>query len=50
MHLQPMNLERRFQLPINTPARVLEDIETYNALVDLQNKIGASAPWYQRLS
>ena len=46
----PSNLERSFRLPANAPARLVEDIETYSALVDLQNKLGSIAPWYQRLA
>jgi len=50
MHLIPITLERRFQLPANAAPRLVEDIETYSAFVDLQNKLSATAPWYQRLA
>lgn len=43
-------LERRFQLPPNAAPRLLEDIQAYSALVDLQNKMSNSAPWFQRLN
>ena len=46
----PFTLERRFSIPPNAHARLIEDIEAYSALVDLQNKMGATAPWYQRLN
>jgi hypothetical protein len=49
-HMMHIDFERRFRLPPNAPARLIEDIETYSALVDLQNKMGSSAPWFQRLS
>lgn len=48
--IQPFSFERSFRLPPNAPARLVEDIEAYSALVDLQNKLGATAPWYQRLA
>lgn len=48
--MTPLTLERRFALPPNAPPRLIEDIEAYSALVDLQNKMGATAPWYQRLA
>ena len=50
MHMMDMELERRFRLPPNAPARLIEDIETYSAFVELQNKMGSTAPWFQRLS
>lgn len=46
----PNMLERKLQVPLGTPPRLLEDIESYSALVELQNKMGASAPWFQRLA
>lgn len=46
----PSMLERSFRIPADAPARLVEDIEAYSALVDLQNKLGSIAPWYQRLA
>ena len=43
-------LERRFRLPPDAHPRLVQDIETYSAFVDLQNKMGSTAPWFQRLS
>lgn len=43
-------LERRFQLPPNAPARLVEDIQAYSAFVDLQAKMSNTAPWFQRLN
>lgn len=43
-------LERRFQVPANAPPRLIEDIETYSAFIELQERMRSSAPWYQRLS
>lgn len=48
--MQPNMIERSLQLPTGAPPRLLEDIETYSAFVDLQNKMGAIAPWFQRLA
>lgn len=45
----PMTLERRVQLPANAPPKLIEDIQTYSAFVELQEKLSTSAPWYQRL-
>jgi hypothetical protein len=49
MHMDTM-IEARIPLPAKAPRRVLEDIAHYNALVSLQNRMSASAPWYTRLS
>lgn len=48
--MMPNMLERKLQLPAGAPPRLLHDIETYSALVELQTQLGASAPWYQRLA
>ena len=50
MHMMPQTFERRFQIPPNAPPRLIEDIEAYSALVDLQDKMGSIAPWFQRLA
>ena len=42
--------ERKFQVPANAPPRLIEDIETYSAFIELQERMRSSAPWYQRLS
>lgn len=46
----PMTLERRVQLPLDAAPRLIEDIQHYSAFVELQEKLSASAPWYQRLA
>lgn len=46
----PYTIERKLQLPLEAPARLLEDIETYSAFVDLQSKMGGTSPWFQRLA
>ncbi|HUR68519.1 MAG TPA: hypothetical protein VM370_04675 [Candidatus Thermoplasmatota archaeon] len=46
----PTTLERRFQLPQDAPPRLIEDIQAYSALVDLQDRMVHSAPWFQRLA
>lgn len=43
------SVERRFTLPANAPPRVLEDIETYSAFIELQGKMSGPAFWYQKL-
>lgn len=50
LHMLPMTLERRVQLPHNAPPRLVEDIQAYSAFVELQEKLAASAPWYQKLA
>jgi hypothetical protein len=46
----PQFTERRFQIPNDTPPRVVHDIETYSALVDMQSKLRNMAPWYENLA
>lgn len=46
----PAFVERRFQIPSDTPERVVEDIETYSAFVDMQTKLKSLAPWYESLA
>lgn len=46
----PGLIERRFQIPHDTHPRVVEDIETYSAFVDLQTKLKSLAPWYESLA
>lgn len=44
------SVERKLQLPLDAPARLLEDIATYSALVELQSKMSGSSFWYSRLA
>lgn len=44
------SIERRIQLPVNAPEKLVMDIETYNALVDMQAKMLGASAWYQRLN
>lgn len=48
--MMPHMLERKLQVPIGAPPRLLEDIEAYSALVELQSKLVATAPWFQQLA
>lgn len=43
------SVERRLQVPLDAPPRLLHDIETYSAFVDLQSKMAGTSWWYQRL-
>lgn len=43
-------LERRFQVPADAPAKLVTDIETYSAFVEMQAKMSGPSSWYQRLS
>lgn len=43
-------LERLLRIPPDMPPRLIADIEAYNALVALQERLVATAPWYQRLA
>jgi len=43
-------LERRFQLPSDAPQRLVEDIESYSAFVEMQSRMTGPASWYQRLA
>lgn len=47
MHLM---IERTLQLPLDTHAKLLDDIHAYSALVDLQTKMAGAAPWFQKLA
>ena len=48
--MQPYMLERKLQIPLDAPPRLLHDIETYSALVELQSKLGSVSAWYQKLT
>lgn len=43
-------IERRFQVPTDAPAKLVADIETYSAFVEMQAKMSGPSAWYQRLS
>lgn len=43
-------LERRFYVPEDAPARLVRDIETYSAFVEMQARMSGPSAWYQRLS
>jgi hypothetical protein len=43
-------VERRFQVPADAPAKLVEDIQTYSAFVEMQAKMLGASAWYQRLS
>ena len=44
------SVERRFTVPADAPARVVEGIQTYSAFVEMQSKMNGASAWYQRLS
>lgn len=43
-------VEKRFQVPLDTPQKLVDDIETYSAFVDLQARMSGTAYWYQKLA
>lgn len=43
-------VERRIQIPVDAPPRLVSDIETYSAFVELQSRMGGASPWYQQLA
>lgn len=44
------SVERRFHLPHDAPAKLMEDIEHYSALVELQAQMMGASAWYKKLS
>lgn len=48
--MMPNTAERRLQIPASMPERLIRDIESYNELVALQERLLPTAPWYQRLA
>lgn len=42
--------ERRFQLPADAPRKLVEDIESYSAFVEMQARMTGPAFWYQKLA
>ena len=49
IHVNELSLEMRFQVPADAPARLVEDIQTYSALVEMQSKMNGPSAWYQKL-
>lgn len=47
--MQQFTVERRFQVPLDTPQKLVEDIETYSAFVEMQGKMNGPSSWYQKL-
>lgn len=45
-----MIVERRLHIPAGAPPRLIEDIESYSALVALQGKMTGASSWYQQLA
>jgi len=39
-----------FEVPDDTPDRLVTDIEDYNALVEMQAKMTGTSAWYQKLT
>lgn len=51
MHtLSQAYLERRVSVPPNAPQKLVDDIETYSALVEMQSRMTGPASWYQKLA
>ena len=50
MHMQHVTIERRVHVPTDAPPRLVEDIEAYSALVEMQAKMVGPSAWYQRLA
>ncbi|HWH07873.1 MAG TPA: hypothetical protein VNX21_01650 [Candidatus Thermoplasmatota archaeon] len=45
-----VTLERRFQVPLDAPEKLVEDIRRYSAFVEMQARMSGPSAWYQRLS
>lgn len=45
-----LSVERTLELPENTPPRLVEDIQAYSALIELQSKMNGASSWYSRLA
>lgn len=50
MQAPSFSVERRIVVPVNAPARLVEDIQAYSALVELQSKMTGSSSWYSKLA
>ncbi|MEA3198745.1 MAG: hypothetical protein QOE90_173 [Thermoplasmata archaeon] len=37
-------------IPVDAPLKLVEDIEAYSALVEMQARMTGPASWYQRLA
>lgn len=42
--------ERRVQIPEDAPMKLVEDIESYSAFVEMQARMTGAAFWYQKLA
>ena len=42
--------ERSLQIPLDAPPKLVRDIESYSALVEMQAKMGSVSPWFMKLS
>jgi len=49
-HLTQAFLERRVSVPHDAPQKLVDDIETYSAWVEMQSRMTGSASWYQKLA
>lgn len=45
-----ITFERRFYVPPDAPAKLIEDIQEYSAFVEMQTRMSGASAWYQRLS
>lgn len=43
-------VQMRFQLPLDAPVKLVEDIQHYSALIELQAKMRTAAPWFEQLA
>ena len=50
MHTQQFSTEMRISLPQDAPAKLVENIQTYSALVELQAKMVGASAFYQKLN
>jgi hypothetical protein len=46
----PFSVERRIVVPVDAPQRLVEDIQNYSALIELQSKMTGASAWYSKLS
>lgn len=49
MHNSP-SVERTISLPFDAPVKLVEDIQAYSALIELQSKMSGASAWYAKLS
>jgi hypothetical protein len=51
MHsLNQLLQERRLSVPMDAPPRLVEDIESYSAFLEMQSRMTGSSSWYQKLA